>query len=88
MHGSSYYYSDEDSSTQPQKQLKSLKKQKPDSQSSSSSDKHVCVVCMDKDKNILLGPCNHLCVCQDCSVPLKKCPMCRGDIEKKTKVFG
>ncbi len=40
-------------------------------------------------KNVVFGPCNHLCCCAEggCAAKLKECPMCRTLIEKRTKVF-
>jgi len=53
-----------------------------------------CDVCMDKDKNTLLIPCRHLCLCGDCagrlmSGPLAKrlCPRCRQPITDTQEVF-
>ena len=45
-----------------------------------------CVVCMDKDANTMVTPCNHICVCSDCSKDLegtpsaKRCMHCNGPI--------
>ena len=51
------------------------------------SDIELCSVCIDKRKNIMFTPCNHVCVCEECSIKVSSCPICRGDIEKKTKVY-
>ena len=45
-----------------------------------------CVVCLDKQKTILLQPCNHLCLCENCEEMMTKCPLCRERIERKVKV--
>ena len=45
-----------------------------------------CVVCLDKQKTILLQPCNHLCLCENCEEMMTKCPLCRERIETKVKV--
>jgi hypothetical protein len=51
-----------------------------------SSD--LCVVCMESKKTILIMPCNHLCLCFECSRSVSdKCPMCRSPVENKIKVF-
>ncbi len=47
-----------------------------------------CVVCMTNKKNMLLRPCNHLCLCTSCdNSTIKICPMCRMTIEDKVKVL-
>ena len=45
-----------------------------------------CVVCMDRDHEVVIVPCGHYCLCGECAQVIektssKKCPMCRGDIE-------
>lgn len=43
-----------------------------------------CLVCLDTDKDTVIMPCGHLCVCSDCGKGLVKnkhtCPICRGHI--------
>ncbi|CAN0025354.1 unnamed protein product, partial [Heterosigma akashiwo] len=48
-----------------------------------------CVVCQHNVKTVLILPCRHLCLCQDCSGkgPLKKCPVCRVHIESRIEAF-
>jgi hypothetical protein len=45
---------------------------------------NLCKVCLDEEKDTLIMPCGHLCVCKDCSIMLKEknplCPMCRQAI--------
>lgn len=44
-----------------------------------------CMVCMDADKDTVIMPCGHLCVCGDCGKGLVKakqtCVVCRGHIQ-------
>eukprot|EP01130_Rhizamoeba_saxonica_P004095 TRINITY_DN1686_c0_g1_i1.p2 TRINITY_DN1686_c0_g1~~TRINITY_DN1686_c0_g1_i1.p2 ORF type:complete len:206 (+),score=55.42 TRINITY_DN1686_c0_g1_i1:1222-1839(+) len=47
----------------------------------------ICCICMIQQKNVLLLPCRHVCVCEACSVPLEICPLCRSDIVSKTVVY-
>ncbi|XP_041481365.1 E3 ubiquitin-protein ligase LRSAM1-like isoform X1 [Lytechinus variegatus] len=42
-----------------------------------------CVICMEKDSDMLFLMCGHICCCVKCSQPLFKCPLCRGDITSK-----
>lgn len=43
-----------------------------------------CLICLSENKNTLIMPCGHLCVCGDCGKLLQekghKCPVCRGNI--------
>ena len=47
-----------------------------------------CVVCLSNPKCVVLMPCRHLCVCQDCAEQLRQhsdclrrqCPLCRAHI--------
>jgi hypothetical protein len=49
---------------------------------------HVCVVCQDAPKSVLLLPCKHICTCDECSEAISDCPICRADIAQKiTGVF-
>ncbi|CAB4017562.1 E3 ubiquitin- ligase RNF26-like [Paramuricea clavata] len=57
-------------------------------------DKRLCVICQDNVKNILLMPCRHVCMCQQClneirqgRVQLAQCPLCRTQIQSTLEVF-
>jgi hypothetical protein len=43
-----------------------------------------CKVCLFEEKDTLIMPCGHFCVCHDCGEQLKQknplCPMCRQHI--------
>ena len=26
-----------------------------------------CIICMDNDKNVIIWPCNHMCLCDECA---------------------
>lgn len=51
-----------------------------------------CVICQDKIKSIVLLPCRHLCLCQDCFRQLRRyreqCPMCRVPYEHSIQVYA
>ena len=51
----------------------------------------LCVVCQGNKKNILLQPCNHVCLCPSCVREVMRqsshCPLCRKHISKWTKVY-
>lgn len=44
-----------------------------------SSEK--CIICFDNTVNTVIKPCNHMCLCKECSLDFKKhtalCPICR-----------
>ncbi len=51
------------------------------------SEDHLCVVCLSSQRDTVVFPCKHLCLCGTCSVSLstgsrhmKKCPVCRVHI--------
>jgi len=51
----------------------------------------LCVVCQDKEKCIMILPCRHLCICQDCQEPLRArhnhCPICRRPVRQTIKAY-
>lgn len=42
-----------------------------------------CVICLDRQSNLLFLNCGHVCCCYDCSVDLTLCPLCRAEIAAK-----
>lgn len=63
-----------------------------------NNDKTLCVVCMEEDKDILIHPCNHVCVCSSCITMITsgqdltihdagRCPICRSSITSYEKIF-
>ena len=42
-------------------------------------DARLCVVCLDADRTHMFRVCHHVCVCEPCSIVLRKCPMCQRD---------
>jgi len=47
-------------------------------------DDKLCVVCTENEKEVILLPCKHRCLCQGCAdqIGLGLCPMCRAPIEQ------
>lgn len=47
----------------------------------SAGNSNLCVICQDRPKSIVLLPCRHLCLCQNCIYHLRAyrniCPLCR-----------
>ena len=50
-------------------------------------DKSLCVICLDKTRELLLKPCNHYCLCATCSKGLRDCPVCKKKIQRTEKIF-
>lgn len=47
----------------------------------------ICITCMDKPREILFVPCNHICCCATCSQSITSCPVCRQTVSAHTNVF-
>jgi len=54
-------------------------------------DENVCKVCFDRKIDIVLVPCFHYCICEDCSSVVmeqnKLCPICNIHIDKAQKLY-
>lgn len=53
---------------------------------------NLCSCCMERERNVLILPCNHVCTCFECATYIrnkgnKKCPVCRHYIKGVTKIF-
>ena len=48
------------------------------------AEENLCVVCSEREKEVILLPCKHRCLCQICAdqIGLGLCPMCRAPIEQ------
>jgi hypothetical protein len=51
-----------------------------------------CRVCLNKPRCVLIQPCMHVAICEDCMVQVQaaaapQCPICRGRIERTQQVF-
>lgn len=48
----------------------------------------LCIVCKDHPREIILLPCGHVCLCEDCSEGIKdNCPVCRALISSKSVAY-
>ena len=45
-----------------------------------------CMVCSDMKRDTLFGPCGHIATCSLCSPRVKKCLMCKDQVQSRTKV--
>ena len=54
-------------------------------------EERLCVVCMVREKRVLLLPCHHLCMCEACTHKVvahsAQCPVCRQPIVDSIKAF-
>ncbi|KAL5038476.1 hypothetical protein RTP6_005777 [Batrachochytrium dendrobatidis] len=51
-----------------------------------------CVVCTTRMRDIILQPCNHLCICEDCKIGMGqqnigRCPVCSSQVTGTVKIF-
>ncbi len=70
--------------------LKKVKSEKADLESK-LKDSLQCKVCMDSKCSVILMPCMHVCLCEDCAEDIRaadgKCPMCRADFASVGKIY-
>ncbi|KFZ69146.1 E3 ubiquitin-protein ligase LRSAM1 [Podiceps cristatus] len=50
-------------------------------------NKSECVVCMERETQMIFLPCGHVCCCQNCCERLHTCPLCRKDIAQRIRIF-
>lgn len=52
------------------------------------SEKEICVACKENPKEVIILPCGHVCLCEDCAeIITDLCPVCRVPIENKAAAF-
>ena len=54
---------------------------------SQERDKFLCVVCQDLKREVILKPCNHYCLCLECSRALIECPICKSRVRNTEKIY-
>ena len=49
----------------------------------------VCAICLTEPRNLVFTPCNHLCACVTCGTNalLTTCPICRGYISNRLRIY-
>ncbi|MXQ79714.1 hypothetical protein E5288_WYG006987 [Bos mutus] len=45
-----------------------------------------CMVCSDMKRDTLFGPCGHIATCSLCSPRVKKCLLCKEQVQSRTKI--
>ncbi|XP_045228603.1 E3 ubiquitin-protein ligase LRSAM1 isoform X5 [Macaca fascicularis] len=46
-----------------------------------------CVVCLEREAQMIFLNCGHVCCCQQCCQPLRTCPLCRQDIVQRLRIY-
>ena len=61
-------------------------------ESEEDDDGKICIVCLDGERDHVLIPCGHLCLCGDCAASYgaddAECPLCRKTVEMVVKTFS
>lgn len=71
------------------KQARHLPTDAPKRDKPPSSSKHLCSICLEREANQLLIPCNHICYCENCikKSRITECPICRRRVDCRERVF-
>lgn len=52
------------------------------------TESELCVVCRENPKEVVLLPCGHVCICEDCSDDVTNlCPVCRAEIQSRNPAY-
>jgi len=48
-----------------------------------------CTICLERERNLVFMPCNHLCACAECGLnpTIRTCPICRTIFNNRVVVF-
>ncbi|XP_059850318.1 E3 ubiquitin-protein ligase LRSAM1 isoform X4 [Hypanus sabinus] len=46
-----------------------------------------CVVCMERESQMIFLMCGHVCCCHMCGMELHTCPLCRKEIKQKIRMY-
>lgn len=49
--------------------------------------RRTCRLCREKDVSVVLLPCRHLCVCDDCEPAIETCPFCHSTKHASIQIF-
>jgi len=75
--------------TEPQSLHISLKLPENHNKEITEKATYKCSVCMEKESNVAILPCGHMCGCKGClkNPAITKCPICRGDKNEILQIF-
>jgi hypothetical protein len=53
------------------------------------AQERACVICMNRERNLVFLPCNRLCACNICGMNLeiRTCPICRTEFNNRLVVY-
>ena len=51
-----------------------------------AEEEKLCKICYANEADTAIAPCGH-CACEDCITTIKKCPICRSDVNSTLKIF-
>lgn len=46
-----------------------------------------CVVCLEREAQVIFLNCGHVCCCPQCCQPLRTCPLCRQEIAQRLRIY-
>lgn len=46
-----------------------------------------CLVCSDNKRDTLFQPCSHIVTCHSCASRVKKCLLCKENVQTRIKVI-
>ncbi|XP_045052986.2 E3 ubiquitin-protein ligase LRSAM1 isoform X3 [Desmodus rotundus] len=46
-----------------------------------------CVVCLEREAQMIFLNCGHVCCCPQCCQPLRTCPLCRQEIVQRLRIY-
>ncbi len=52
-----------------------------------ASSSPTCSICMDQPSIMVLVPCGHLCLCQQCAYAQQRCPICRATVAQMVRTY-
>ena len=68
--------------------LDALQPRGPVGQQHAQSAGSICSICMDRPSVMVLVPCGHLCMCQECSLHAQqRCPICRTAVAHMVRTY-
>jgi Zinc finger, C3HC4 type (RING finger) len=61
----------------------------PEEQIPNLIQQRTCALCLERERNLLFTPCNHLCACTECGLnpSITVCPICRTSFNNRLVVY-
>jgi len=51
------------------------------------TDTSKCIICFEREREVLFYPCGHISCCQTCGKAQQQCPVCRAAVKDVVKTF-